>query len=68
MKDWQRRVLEERNTLHVKKQKLELFLESPESPACSLARDLLKAQLGIMEAYWNILEARRVNWISEETR
>ena len=60
MKDWQQRIIDEKNELDEKTIKLERFINENLSFDALTAQDqeLLKAQLEIMKAYIAILIAR----------
>ena len=60
MKDWQQRIIDEKNELDEKTIKLERFINGNLSFDALTAQDqeLLKAQLEIMKAYIAILIAR----------
>jgi hypothetical protein len=58
MKDWQQRVVEERNELYDKIHKLEDFLQQERHDIAQQQWDLLRSQLHYMQLYGDILNTR----------
>ena len=58
MKDWQVRVMNERDNLNDNIEKLENFLDNTDDSFDMKSRDLLKCQLLVMQQYSAILDMR----------
>lgn len=70
MEPWQERLVAENDELQVRLDKLESFIVGPLFGQLSPThRHLLKAQAGVMRAYWEILAARiQLDHITAENR
>lgn len=65
MKDWQKRVMDERYELAARLTKLSRFLSRPETGGTARERSLLFRQLEIMDQYLEVLNQRISLWKEE---